>query len=49
MALLEGHTDAVTTVAVHPSAEMIATGSEDDTIILWDLITFEPIARWVHA
>jgi WD40 repeat protein len=46
MATLVGHTNAVTTAAVHPSGELTATGSADDTIILWSMTTFEPLARF---
>lgn len=37
-----GHTDCVNTLAFHPTAEMIlATGSADKTIGIWDMRNFE--------
>lgn len=41
-----GHDDAVTAVTVHPSGDLIATGSADDTIMLWSGATYTPILRF---
>ncbi len=36
-ARLEGHTDAVYSVAIHPQTpELVATGSGDDTAAIWN-------------
>ncbi len=32
-----GHTDFINTMAFHPSKPILATGSQDNSIILWDL------------
>src|SRR6516165_6171593 len=36
-ATLLGHTDQVLAVAFHPNGAMLASGSQDNTIRLWDL------------
>ncbi len=36
MASLTGHTDAVNGVAFSPDARLLATSSDDKTIILWN-------------
>ena len=40
---LVGHTDTVYSVAFSPDGKTLASGSEDSTIILWDMTTGEPI------
>ena len=35
VATLDGHTDYVWSVAFHPTAPLLATGSSDDTVRLW--------------
>ena len=35
VATLKGHRDFVTSMAFHPTAPLLATGSEDDTVRLW--------------
>lgn len=41
-----GHTDAITTVAYSPDSNMAISGSNDKTLILWDLATGELIRRF---
>jgi WD40 repeat protein len=41
---LQGHTAPVTDVAFSPDGKMVATGSEDQAIILWDVTTHKPRA-----
>ena len=36
---LSGHTDAVTSVAISPDGQTLASGSRDETIKLWNLAT----------
>lgn len=40
---LEGHSDGIFDVAWHPTLPLIASGSRDNTIRLWDLDTVETI------
>ena len=42
--VLQGHEDAVTSVAVSPDGTRLATGAYDDTARIWDLETGEPLA-----
>ncbi|KAM5349545.1 hypothetical protein ACJ41O_006050 [Fusarium nematophilum] len=41
--ILEGHRDGVTTVAFSPSSSLLASGSEDSTVRIWDYDTGERI------
>ncbi|MBN1430498.1 MAG: serine/threonine protein kinase [Anaerolineae bacterium] len=41
--ILTGHSGAVTSVALSPDGKILASGSLDKTVILWDLQTDEPI------
>ena len=36
--ILEGHTDAVRSVSFSPDGRTIATGSDDGTVLLWELL-----------
>jgi WD40 repeat protein len=43
MQVLEGHTDHVRAVAWSPDGAMLASGSDDLTLIIWDTRTGEPL------
>uniref|UniRef100_A0A0E0MDU0 Protein kinase domain-containing protein n=1 Tax=Oryza punctata TaxID=4537 RepID=A0A0E0MDU0_ORYPU len=38
---LEGHTDCITCVCSHPDLPILLTGSDDETVRLWNSITFK--------
>lgn len=38
---LEGHTDCITCVCSHPDLPILLTGSNDETVRLWNSITFK--------
>lgn len=42
---LRAHEDAVYSVAFSPDGSMLATGSWDDTIVLWDPVTYQQIGE----
>ncbi|WP_425568584.1 WD40 repeat domain-containing protein, partial [Nonomuraea antimicrobica] len=53
---LAGHNDIAHSVAFSPDGKILATGSGDDTVRLWDVATRTPIGRpltghtgWVSA
>ena len=41
IAVLEGHKDVVTSVTFSPDSRILASGSVDNTIKLWDIATHE--------
>ena len=43
LASLKGHTDGVTSVAFSPMGTMLATGSRDSTVLIWNLRDVVPI------
>ncbi len=43
LALLKGHTKATTVIAFSPDRDLLASGSDDATIRLWDTTTYQPI------
>jgi WD40 repeat protein len=49
LAILRGHTDAVDAVAVSPDGTLIATGSFDKTIKLWDTASTKEIRTYGGA
>jgi len=42
---LSGHTDDVKSVTFSPDGKILASGGEDDSIILWDMATGQPIGQ----
>jgi WD40 repeat protein len=42
---LSGHTNVISSIRVSPDGKKLASGSRDNTIILWDLETGQPIGR----
>ena len=52
IALLTGHTDRVTSVAFPPDGTTLASGSDDGTILLWDMVPYitpSPRADWCRS
>ncbi|KAI1785780.1 WD40-repeat-containing domain protein, partial [Ganoderma leucocontextum] len=45
VAILDGHTEAVTSCAWSPNGALIASGSQDASVRLWDAHTFQPLSR----
>lgn len=46
LGIYQGHQGAVWTVDVSPNARLLATGSADNTIKLWDIPTGECVKTW---
>ncbi|KAF9884165.1 pre-rRNA processing protein [Aspergillus nanangensis] len=44
----QGHTKNILSVAVSPSGKFIATGGEDNKLIIWDAETLKPMQTFTH-
>jgi WD40 repeat protein len=42
---LRGHTDSVNSVAFSPDGQTLASGSDDNTVILWDVAIRQPLGQ----
>ena len=49
IATLEGHTDGVAAVSFSPDGSLLASGSSDGTILLWDMRSRERVATLGHT
>lgn len=43
LSVLKGHTKGVCTLSLSPTGTLIASGSYDNTVLLWDTSTFQPL------
>ncbi|KAL2833436.1 WD40-repeat-containing domain protein [Aspergillus cavernicola] len=44
----QGHTKSILSVAVSPSGKFVATGGEDNKLIIWDAATLTPVQTFTH-
>lgn len=44
--ILAGHSDAVSSLALSPDGKLLASGSLDKMVTLWDLQTDQPVRTW---
>jgi WD40 repeat protein len=42
------HHDSVSAVALSPDGKTLASGSKDETVRVWDLVTGKELQRWLH-
>lgn len=45
LASLKGHINAIRSLAFSPDSQVLASGSNDKTIILWDVETWQPLSQ----
>lgn len=44
----EGHTDRIRATSIDPTGMWVATGSDDGTIRIWEILTGREIWKWTH-
>lgn len=45
--LFEGHTEKIRTLSIHPSGNWLATGSDDGTVRIWEVLTGREIFKYI--